>query len=64
MISKLLNYHRKFSPVVTKVVLAEVVQIIIFAAVSTLVMLTISHLLITGEIGICYWSLKGGWIWN
>ena len=64
MISKLLNYHRKFSPVVTKVVLAEVVQIIIFAVVSTLVMLTVSHLLITGEIGISYWSLKGGWIWN
>ena len=64
MISKLLNYHRKFSPVVTKVVLAEVVQIIIFAVVSTLVMLTISHLIITGEIVICYWSLKGGWIWN
>ena len=64
MISKLLNYHRKISPIVTRVVLAEIVQMIVFSIVSTLAMLMISHLLIAGEFGICYWSLKGGWIWN
>jgi len=64
MISKLLNYHRNISLIVTRVILAEIVQMIIFSIVSTLAMLMISHLLISGELGICYWSLKRGWIWN
>ena len=64
MISKLLNYHRKIGKVVTKVALTEIVQMVIYSFVFTMVMLMITHLLIAGEFGFCYWSLKRGWIWE
>ena len=64
MISKLLNYHRKIGKVVTKVALTEIVQMVIYSFVFTMVMLMITHLLIAGEFGFCYWRLKGGWIWE
>ena len=64
MISKLLNYHRKIGKVVTKVALTEIVQMVMYSFVFTMVMLMITHLLIMGEFGFCYWSLKGGWIWK
>ena len=64
MISKLLNYHRKIGKVVTKGALTEIVQMVIYSFVFTMVMLMITHLLIAGEFGFCYWSLKRGWIWK
>ena len=64
MISKLLNYHRKIGKVVTKVALTEIVQMVMYSFVFTMVMLMITHLLIAGEFGFCYWSLKRGWIWE
>ena len=64
MISKLLNYHRKIGKVVTRVALTETVQMVMYSFVFTMVMLMITHLLIAGEFGFCYWSLKRGWIWE
>ena len=64
MIDKLLNYRRKIGRIVTKVVLAEIVQMVMYSFVFMMVMLMIIHLLLMGEFGFCYWSLKGGWIWK
>jgi len=64
MISKLLNYHRKIGKFATRVVLAEIVQIVTYTCVFTTVMLMITHLLIAGEFGFCWWSAERGWLWK
>ena len=64
MISKLLNYHRKISPIVTRIALAEAIQMIAFSFIFMVFMLMVIHSLIAGELGICYWSAERGWLWN
>ena len=64
MISKLLNYHRKIPPIVIRIALAESIQMIAFSFIFMVFMLMVIHLLIAGELGICYWSAERGWVWN
>ena len=52
------KYIRELQPLV------EVVNIFLITIVFALTALMISHLLVRGEFGFCYWSLRGGWIWS
>ena len=64
MISKLRNYHRKFKVVVYSPDIVELTKIFSFIIIFTMMILMVVHLVLTGEFGFCYWSLKGGWIWS
>ena len=64
MFRKFSYYRTKAEKTAERIYLVEIVKLHLLAFAVVMVLLMISHLLIAGEFGFCYWSLKRGWIWK
>ena len=66
MIAKIRNYdYSKIVRIITdRPTLVELFQILTTTVTVTVVMLMITHLLISGEFGFCWWSAERGWLWK
>ena len=64
MVAKILRLAKKVPPIIlTYASIIETLKLTFFSMVIMLFMLSITHLLIVGEFGFCYWSYNDGWHW-
>ena len=64
MLDKFLRLAKKVPPIIlTYMSVIETIKLTFFSMIIMLFMLCITHLLITGEFGFCYWSYNNGWHW-
>ena len=66
MIARIRNYdYSKIVRIITdRPTLVELFQILTTTVTVTVVMLMITHLLISGEFGFLWWSPERGWLWK
>ena len=63
MVDKILRLVKKVPPIVlTYASVIETMKIIFLSLCFGVSILMISHLLIAGEFGFCYWSYDRGWL--
>ena len=64
MFNKLVFVLKRIPPIIlTYTEVMETIRITFWGLFIMLSMLSITHLLILGEFGFCYWSYSDGWHW-